>query len=251
MQRVEKDPSAVPTEQPELKPLYAQIKEKLIQRLAKGEWAPGDLLPSEMKLANEFQVHQGTVRKALDDMASQHLVVRQQGRGTFVADAAQRHQAFHFLRLRAKSGAKKPPSTEFLSCARGKATAVERRRLALTQPDVVRLVKLRLFDREPIIVERITIRGDMFPGLEELINELRPETTYTLLEQRYRVLIVRVVEQLSAVLASPEDAKLLDIPAGSPLLKIERVANGVDGTPIEWRVSLCQTDAYEYVVELT
>jgi GntR family transcriptional regulator len=236
---------------PELNPLYAQIKEKLVRRIVKGEWKPGQLLPSEIKLAGEFQVHQGTVRKALDEMASQHLVVRHQGKGTFVADATLRHQAFHFLRLRPKSGAKKFPSTDFLSCSRVKSSAGERRKLALTQPDVVRLVKLRRFDRKPIIVERITIRGDMFPGLEDLLNELRPETTYTLLEQRYRILVVRVAERLSAVLAGDEDARLLGIPLASPLLKIERLAYALDGTPVEWRVSLCLTEAYEYVVELT
>jgi GntR family transcriptional regulator len=236
---------------PELKPLYAQIKEMLVRRLVKGEWGPGEQLPSEFKLASHFRVHQGTVRKALDEMASEHLVVRQQGKGTFVADATLRHQAFHFLRLRPKSRAKTLPSTEFLSCTRVKASAIERRQLGLTESDVVRLVKIRRYDGKPIILERISIRGDVFPELEDLINELRPETTYTLLEQRYRVLITRVTERLSAVVASAEDARLLGVDEGSPLLKIERIACALDGASIEWRISLCRTEAHEYVVELT
>src|SRR5438105_9139134 len=111
MQRVSKGLGAVEIEQLEPKPLYAQVRENLIQRLVKGEWGPGELLPSEVKLASQFQVHQGTVRKALDDMESQHLIVRQQGKGTFVAATTLRHQAFYFLRLRPKSDAKTLPST--------------------------------------------------------------------------------------------------------------------------------------------
>ena len=70
-----------------LNPLYIQIQQLLFERLRKGEWGPGELLPSEMKLAAEYDVHQGTIRKALDEIAAQHLVVRQQGKGTFVTDS--------------------------------------------------------------------------------------------------------------------------------------------------------------------
>jgi GntR family transcriptional regulator len=245
-----KDMIAVHGEPPELKPLYAQIKEKLIGRIVRGEWGPGELLPSETKLASHFHVHQGTVRKALDEMESDRIIVRQQGKGTFVADASLRHQAFRFLRLRPKSGDTRP-STQFLSCLRTKASATERRKLDLGTSDVVRLVKLRHFDGKPIILERISIRGELFPGLENLIDELQPVTTYTLLEKHYRVLISRVVERLSAVQASAADAKLLGVTVAMPLLKIDRIAYALDGAPVEWRISLCRTEAHEYVVELT
>src|SRR5262249_5221027 len=72
-------------ESPDFRPLYAQVKELLIARLVRGEWRPGGVLPSEFSLAATFGVSQGTVRKALDEMAAQNLVVRRQGRGTFVA----------------------------------------------------------------------------------------------------------------------------------------------------------------------
>jgi len=233
-----------------LNPLYMQIQQLLFERLRKGEWGPGELLPSEMKLAAEYDVHQGTIRKALDEIAAQHLVVRQQGKGTFVTDGTM-HRPFYFLRIQPKSGSNKFPTTEFLSCTREKASAEEQRMLQAGIPEVIRLVKLRRFDRRPAIVERITIRGDLIPGLEHLIKELRPETTYTLLEERYRVLILRVVERLGAVAATAGDAKLLAVAKGDPLLQIDRIAYSLDGCPVEWRVSRCNAQSHEYVVELT
>jgi GntR family transcriptional regulator len=233
-----------------LNPLYIQIQQLLFERLRKGEWGPGELLPSEMKLAAEYDVHQGTIRKALDEIAARHLVVRQQGKGTFVTDGTM-HRPFYFLRIQPKSGSNKFPTTEFLSCAREKASAEEQRMLQAAIPEVIRLVKLRRFDRRPAIVERIAIRGDLFPGLEHLIEELRPETTYTLLEERYRVLILRVVERLGAVAATASDAKLLAITKGAPLLQINRIAYSLDGCPVEWRLSRCNAQSHEYVVELT
>jgi GntR family transcriptional regulator len=241
---------AAKSTQATLNPLYVQVKQMLFDRLRKGEWGPGEILPSEMRLAAEYDVHQGTIRKALDELVAQHLVVRQQGKGTFVADGTTRHRPFYFMRIRPKSGSNVFPTTDFVSCARAKASSEERKLLQGVR-EVVRIVKLRRFNSTPTIVERIAVRGDLFPGLEDLLSELRPETTYTLLEERYRVLILRVVESLSAVAASAADAKLLRLSKGVPLLEISRVAYSLDGSPVEWRVSRCATESHEYVVELT
>src|SRR5258707_13395026 len=91
----------IPTgEAPDFRPLYAQVRALMIRRMVRGEWRPGDILPSEGRLAVEFGVSQGTVRKALDEMAAQNLVVRQQGRGTFVAQHSEAHALFHFFHIR-------------------------------------------------------------------------------------------------------------------------------------------------------
>ncbi|HEV7252742.1 MAG TPA: GntR family transcriptional regulator [Mesorhizobium sp.] len=237
--------------QPESKPLYLQIKELLVQRIAKGEWGPGELLPSEMRLASEFGVHQGTVRKALDELAARNLVVRHQGKGTFVSAVGMRHNPYHFFRMRPRDNVLERPTTEFLSVERGAASAAERETLRMDAgwSEVVRAVKLRKYDGKPIIVERIAYPADLFPGLDELLATLRPDTTYGLLEERYRVLIARVSERLSAIAASTEDAALLGAEAGKPLLGIDRLAIALDGRPAEWRVSHCSTDDYEYFVE--
>jgi GntR family transcriptional regulator len=249
---VETDAKALGSSAPTvLNPLYLQVKQFLFERLRKGEWGPGELLPSEMKLAAEYHVHQGTIRKALDELAAQHLIIRKQGKGTFVASGALRHRPFYFMRIQPKSGPNKFPTTEFISCGRARASAEELHILRTAGSDVIRLIKVRRFDSKPAIAEHIAIRGDLFPGLEDLINRLRPETTYTLLEEKYRVLIRRVVERLSAVAASARDARLLGVSRGTPLLQISRIAYAVDGSPVEWRISRCNTRAHEYVVELS
>src|SRR5450432_187735 len=95
---------------PDFRPLYAQVKALMIRRMLRGDWRPGALLPSEARLAAEFGVSQGTMRKALDEMATQNLVVRQQGRGTFIARHSQRGALFHFFHIRDESGIKELPT---------------------------------------------------------------------------------------------------------------------------------------------
>lgn len=239
--------------QPEAVPLYSQIKSLLLARVIKGEWGPGELLPSEMRLAAEYGVHQGTVRKAIEEMAAQNLVIRQQGKGTFVSGSAMRHNPYHFFRLMPKSGVREAPTNEFILVERAPATEMERSRLQLAgdRAEVVRSVRLRRFNDVPIIVERVAQPAAVFPDLENLYRELSPETTYGLLERRYRVLIVKVTERLTAIAAAAEDAGLLGVEPGAPLLEVSRIARAIDGQIVEWRVSRCQTDSHEYVVDLT
>jgi len=239
--------------QPEAVPLYSQIKNLLIARVIKGEWGPGEMLPSEMRLAAEYGVHQGTVRKALEEMAAQNLVVRQQGKGTFVSGSSMRHNPYHFFRLMPKNEGRETPTNEFVLVETAPATEIERSQLQLPpdRAEVVRSVRIRRFNGVPIIVERVAQPASVFPGLESLYRELTPETTYGLLERRYRVLIVKVTERLTATAASQEDAELLGVEAGTPLLEVHRIARAIDGQIVEWRVSRCRTESHEYVVELT
>ncbi len=236
--------------QPELKPLYLQIQEMLIERVIKGEWGPGEMLPSEMRLAAEYHVHQGTVRKALDAMAMRNLIVRQQGKGTFVATVSMRHSPFRYFRLVLRSNPAERPVSHFLSIGVFPASPAERVALDLNKPDdkVVRATKVRAYGSVPAIIEEIAYPEDMFPGLDDLFRKLHPDTTYGLLEQKYRVLITTVNEKLDAAAASPLDAEHLHVAVGEPLLRIDRRAFSVDGRPAEWRVSRC-TNACEYVVD--
>src|SRR5688500_18338794 len=84
---------------PAFSPLYQQIKGLILQSLQAGEWKPGEAIPSEMELAARFRVSQGTVRKAIDELAAENLVVRRQGKGTFVATHAEQHVQYRFLKL--------------------------------------------------------------------------------------------------------------------------------------------------------
>jgi GntR family transcriptional regulator len=236
--------------QPELKPLYLQIQEMLIERVVKGEWGPGEMLPSEMRLAAEYNVHQGTVRKALDAMAMRNLIVRHQGKGTFVATVSMRHSPFRYFRLVLRSNPAERPVSRFISIAVSPASEEERAALQLTDPGdkVVRATKVRTYGTVPAIIEEIAYPDDMFPGLGELFRKLHPDTTYGLLEQKYRVLITTVKEKLDAAAASRLDSEHLKVDVGEPLLRIDRTAFALDGRPAEWRVSRC-TNACEYVLD--
>src|SRR5215472_4224779 len=150
---------------PGFRPLYVQVKNLLIQRLATGAWRPGDALPSEFGLAAEFKVSQGTVRKALDELAGQNLVVRHQGKGTFVAQHTPQRALFHFFHLVADDGARALPGSRVLSLRTAKADRSEAEHLALRPgTSVVRLKRLRLLGGEVAILERIVLPAARFPN---------------------------------------------------------------------------------------
>src|SRR4051794_2536334 len=129
---------AAPFATPAFSPLYQQIKGLILQSLQAGEWKPGEAIPSEMDLAARFRVSQGTVRKAIDELAAENLVVRRQGKGTFVATHAESHVQYRFLKLVPDSGEKEGPARrEVLDCRRARASAEIARSLALRTGDPV------------------------------------------------------------------------------------------------------------------
>ena len=107
--------------QPSFRPLYEQIKILLTQSLVAGEWKPGEAIPSEMELASRFNVSQGTVRKAVDELASEHILMRRQGKGTFVASHNEPSYRYRFLRVTTDAGDKPHPHNLFFALERGKA----------------------------------------------------------------------------------------------------------------------------------
>lgn len=239
---------------PGFKPLYQQVKDLLIGRLIGGYWKPGDLLPSEMQLAEEFGVSQGTVRKALDEMTAINLLVRRQGRGTYVAEHDQEHALFHFFKLTDRQGRPLVPESCVLRLARGPAKAAEAARLKLEPgAEVVRVTRVRSLAGRPAIFERIALPAALFPGLEEKRD--LPNTLYTLYARDYGITIGRAEERLTAVAAGAEAARHLDLPREAPLLAIDRIALALDpnplgGRPVEWRLSLCDTRDQVYSVTL-
>ena len=230
-------------------PLYAQVKALILRRVIDGEWRPGTMLPSEVQLGVEFGVSQGTVRKALDVLAAENLVVRRQGRGTFVAEHDTDRALFHFFHMVGENAERQLPDIHVLSCRYGKANAAEAARLALLRGDpVARIRRVRVLGGAPAIVETIIVSEALFPDIGR--DGDLPNTLYELYERRYEVTVARAEERLRAKLASSETAELLNVAEGVPLLEIDRTAFSLDGTPVEWRLSLCETGAHHYLVEL-
>lgn len=236
---------------PGFRPLYAQVKDLLVQRLVAGAWRPGEALPSEFSLAAEFKVSQGTVRKALDDLAAQNLVVRQQGRGTFVAMHTPQRALFHFFHLVGDDGARAMPSHRVLQLRAAKASKTEAERLGIrVGAPVARLMRVRLLGGRAAIVERIALPGALFPRFVERMTDELPNELYRYYEQNYAITVVRAVEKLRAVAATAEEARHLGLPRGAPLLEIDRVAYGLDGRAVELRVSRCDTAGHHYRSEI-
>jgi GntR family transcriptional regulator len=246
------DDGGAPTvEGPDFRPLYAQVRELMIRRMLRGDWRPGELLPSEGRLAAEFGVSQGTMRKALDEMATQNLVVRQQGRGTFIAEHSQQHALFHFFHIRDESGHKELPTGRVLALKHSRADRHQARRLAL-QPraPVISILRLRALRGKPVILERIVLPAGLFRGLDPPIGREVPDELYILYQQRFGVTVARAEEKLRAVAADALDARSLGVAKRSPLLEIDRLALALDGAPVEWRLSRCNSTHHHYYSEI-
>ncbi len=234
---------------PAFRPLYQQVKERLVNRLIDGTWAPGAPLPSEHQLARELNVSQGTIRKALDAMTAEHLLVRAQGRGTFVAEAEDRRILFRFLRLTADDDSRQLPESSVASLRQRASDAEQRRMLQLQKGDRVWIIqRTRELGGRPVVFETICLPVALFPGLDEIAPI--PNNVYALYASRFGLTVGRVTEKLKAILASKSDAAKLDCAEGTALLQIDRIAYSLRGTPVEWRVSHCLTDAFHYLSEL-
>ncbi|MBX3586624.1 MAG: GntR family transcriptional regulator [Ramlibacter sp.] len=239
---------------PAFSPLYQQIKGLILQSLQAGEWKPGEAIPSEMDLAARYRVSQGTVRKAIDDLAAENLVVRRQGKGTFVATHSEQHVQYRFLKLMPDSGdldSEGPAQRRIVECRRVRASADVARLLALRSGDAVLQVRRVLsFGGVPTILEDLWLPGTTFKGLtlEQMAGYQGP--TYAMYEVEFGVRMVRAEEKLRAVAADDAQAGLLQVAVHTPLLSVERLAYTYKDTPMELRRGLYRTDTHHYRNEL-
>lgn len=236
---------------PTFSPLYRQIKSLLLQRLESGEWRPGEAIPSESELATRFNVSQGTVRKAIDEMAAENLLVRRQGKGTFVATHDDPRAFFRFLRLVPLSGGIEQSQSVPLECWRAKAGPEAARILELKIGDPITIVRRLLqFADKPVVVDEIYLPGEIFGSLTlDMLREYQG-SLYSCFENRFGIRMIRAEERLRAVPADRSSAELLKVPEGSPLLSVERVSFTYADRPVEWRRGLYSTQDHCYFNEL-
>ena len=237
---------------PSFRPLYEQIKILLTQSLIAGEWRPGESIPSEIELAGRFRVSQGTVRKAIDELAADNILVRRQGKGTFVATHAEPQVRHRFLRVIADGGEREPVESRLIECRRGKAPVLVGKALGLKAGSATVCVKrLLIFSGQRIIFDEIVLPEPMFKGLNAEKISAYKSSYYNLYESQYGVRMIRAEERLKAVFADPETAELLQVKTGAPLLRVDRIAYTYDDRPVEWRRGYCNTDKHCYVNDLT
>jgi GntR family transcriptional regulator len=236
---------------PTFSPLYRQIKNLIVNALESGEWRPGEAIPSEIELAARYGVSQGTVRKAIDEMAAENLVLRRQGKGTFVASHNDPRAFFRFLRLQAISGEIGVSRSVPLECWRAKAGQEAARVLGLKLAAPIIVIRRVLeFSAKPVVVDEIYLPGDAFGTLTlDMLKEWQG-SLYSLFEAQFGVRMVRAEERLRAVPADRTSAELLHVAEGSPLLSVERVSFTYGDRPMEWRRGLYSTAEHCYVNEL-
>lgn len=249
-QRPEPHAQAITSNTPAFSPLYQQIKGLILNGLRAGEWKPGEAIPSEMDLAARFRVSQGTVRKAIDELAAENLLLRRQGKGTFVATHAEQQVQFRFLMLVPDSGTRGsegPAQRDIIECRRSRASADVARALALRTGDpVLQARRVLSFGGTPIILEDIWLPAAPFKGLtaERLANYQGP--MYALFETEFNVRMVRAEEKIRAISASDIHEKLLKVKQGTPLLSVERIAYTYRDDPMELRRGCYRTDTHHY-----
>ncbi|SEN30423.1 transcriptional regulator, GntR family [Duganella sp. CF517] len=209
------------------------------------------MIPSEVELANRFKVSQGTVRKAIDELAAENLVMRKQGKGTFVATHHEARAHFRFLKLLPDEGVPHYPESKFIEVKRMRAPADVARLLDLKSGDAVIFIKrVQSFDSVPTIVEEMWLPGVTFKGLtaERLVEYKGP--MYGLFESEFGTRMIRATEKIRAVCADAGAAALLHIAQGTPLLASERVSFTYGDKPVELRRGQYLTERHHYHNEL-
>jgi GntR family transcriptional regulator len=235
---------------PSFSPLYRQIKGLIIAGLQSGEWKAGEAIPAEVDLAARFGVSQGTVRKAIDELSAESVLLRRQGKGTFVATHAEQKIQYRFLRLMPDEG-QEALGRQLLDCKRQRAPAWIAKQLALRAGDAMVEVRRLLHSKgAPVVLDDIWLPGALFKGLTAERLEKHRGPFYGLFEAEFGVHMIRAQEKIRAVAADAETAGLLRVAVGTPLLSVERLSFTYGDKPVELRRGLYNTDAHFYRNEL-
>jgi len=236
---------------PTSQPLYKEVKSRITKSLIAGEWKPGAAIPSESQLSAQFHVSVGTIRKAIDELVAEKIVIRQQGRGTFVTLHSEDRQFYYFFHIVGRKGGKEPPSHELLSMQTIKADAATAAELALKPGERIhRIHNVLKLAGKPVIFDELRVAAARFPDLGAAKFGARDGTIYGLYQANYGINVVRISERLSAALAPPRIAGVLGLTAADPVLVIKRVAYTYHDEPVELRTSWVNTHDHEYLSDL-
>jgi GntR family transcriptional regulator len=230
------------------RPLYLQVRDVLVERIAEGGWKPGAPIPNEVDLAREYGVSTGTVRNALNLMEGERLITRRQGRGTFVNDQTSAELAARFTNIRAPNGKRVAGQVQLGEINESPATDLERERLRLQKHETVYRIRcVRLHEDRPFMVEESAMPVSLFPGLVK--NNGFPHSIADLAQQ-HGILLGKAEERVSAQVASPSVAEALRVAPTAPILVLDRVLHALDGRPIEWRLGQCYLAEHCYLAEI-
>jgi GntR family transcriptional regulator len=230
-------------------PAYARLRDVLSERIGSSEWKADQPIPPESKLAKQYGLSIGTVRKAVDGLVSEGLLERKQGSGTFVRGPSFDASLFRFFQLTKADGARPSiPSSQLLM--RVVTTAPKEAKLALNTNDVIKIVRLRKLADEPILFEKIYIPTERFAGFESMSQDEIGPLLYPIYFDTYKVLVKKAIDDLSFATATAEVALRLDISRGDPVATIRRTAFDMDGRAVEWRIAKGSAAKFNYRSEI-
>lgn len=233
-------------------PLYRVVKRALLQAIEQGTYPPGAALPNETALAATFGVSIGTLRHAVDELAADHILVRRQGRGTFVASHSADRFLFQFFHIERADGMREVPTVELLGFERARLDDDAAQALGTTAGDACFAIETRLaLQGRAVVYDRIAIPAALFRGLTEKRFRERPSTIYHLYQTEFGITVVRAHERLRAAGADRTVARVLGLPYGAPVLQVRRTALTFGDRPVEYRVSTANTTQHDYVNLLT
>lgn len=236
---------------PRRAPLYKQTYELITRGLQRGEWQPGEMIPSEQQLARRFAVSAGTVRKAIDRLVSEHLLMRRQGKGTFVASHLESRSGFRFLRMRGAQDRVPGFESRVLSCRKVRARAEIAGFLGMaTGESLIQVRRVLDFDGRPTVLDDLWLPAAGFRGLTlDQLNEWEGPL-YGLFESAFGIQMIQATERVRAVKAGSVVARTLGVPKGNPVLRVDRVTETYEGEKAEFRRGYYVTEDYHYLSKL-
>lgn len=236
--------------------LFRQVKRRLLELIEKRHYAPGDCLPSESDLSATLGVSIGTLRKAVDELVHEHVLIRRQGKGTFVTQHNHDRFLFQFFHVeqRDRDIYQQPeyPQVQCLGFERARAASEDVVALGLREGDpVFRVANVLTLGGRPTVYDQIAVSALLFKGLTERRLVERPGTIYQFYQQEFGITVLRAQERARAVAASREVARVLNVPPGQPVLQIHRTALTFGDKPVEYRISTVNTQFCDYVSDLS
>ncbi|RKF40814.1 GntR family transcriptional regulator [Paraburkholderia fungorum] len=227
---------------------YKEVKSALLAALAAHEWKGGEAIPAEKRLAERFGVSIGTLRKAIDELCAENILIRHQGLGTFVAMHQRDRHFFRFFRIVRNDGDKTYPTVSLVNFRKAKATQQVAARLRISEgAPVFQFTNQLALHGVVVIVENIVVPQARFPDLTEAALRNRPNTLYNFYQDAFGINVVSTDERVRVGQASELESGLLELASGAPVLEVERIAYSYNEQPVEYRLTHVNTQEYDYV----
>ncbi|MBI3042344.1 MAG: GntR family transcriptional regulator [Betaproteobacteria bacterium] len=231
-------------------PLYKEVRRRLLECLAGGEWKPGERIPSEPDLARRFGVAISTIRAGISDLAAAGVVNRWQGRGTFVARHDLHPQGFRFSNIYDTRGQKVFTEREITSFQRIAADGEIARKLGLAAAGSNRVCVIEAVLRSggiAVATMALILPARFFPRLRAATMRQTGENLYALYQKSFGVTVIRMDEWVRARKAPAALARTLGIATGDPVLEVERIAYTFGDVPVELRRRTYEATRHQYL----